>query len=143
MGGNTTLTLKHISCGLMVFGLLQLPLDQVWSQTGKLDQGQPGDQIISATPGGKAQKVKAWPEEQAILLAARSYVRKNAAPEAKFKLHLTKKSGKWALVEVIPVRPFMTDEAMLVLEKTDRGWIGRTLGTDLSDWQKKQPELFR
>jgi len=137
------MTLRQVGGILLAIGLLQMPIDQVGSQTGSSDPGQSGEQLINPSRTGKLHKVAADPEENLILAAARPFVRANSVPQAKFNLRLTKRVGKWALVQVIPVRPFITDEAMLVMEKTDRGWIGRTMGTDLSDWEQRLPELFR
>lgn len=80
-------------------------------------------------------------EDFQILSAARDFVDKNSVPNIKYKLKITNKVGKWALVEVIPLGQF--DGAGVILEKVEGKWVGKVLGTDFSDWEQKVPELFK
>jgi hypothetical protein len=126
---------------LLAIGLLLMAIVLVWGQDRNSDHGQTGGQIKPSTSG--KLMVDADPEKTLILAAARTYVIENSTPEAKFKLELIKRTGKWALVRAIPVRPFITDEAEVIMEKTDQGWVGRVMGTALDDWEERLPELFR
>jgi hypothetical protein len=135
------MSLRLVWIVLMTIGLLLMAVVLVQGQGRSADQGQTGGQIKSSSSGkliGGADT-----EKNLILAAARTYVIAHSTPEAKFKLELIKRTGKWALVRAIPVRPFITDEAQVIMEKTDQGWVGRAMGTALDDWEERLPELFR
>jgi hypothetical protein len=139
---DSIMKLRLVGTGLLAVGLVLMTIDLVGKQDWSLDQRQREHQLASST-SGKVYAAEAYPEKRSILAAAHTYVRKNSVPEARFKLLLIKRTQKWAFVRVIPVGSFTTDEAGLIMEKTNRGWVGRAIGTDLSDWQKRLPELFR
>jgi hypothetical protein len=116
--------------------LLQMVSAQVWSQDRVSTKGEPGSQSRLSRSGGLQ-------EEKLLLAAARSFVRKNSVPEAKFNLKLINRTGNWALVQAMPIPPFQADPANVIMEKIDQGWIGRAIGSYLGDWEESHPELFR
>jgi hypothetical protein len=134
--------LRLVWIGLLAVGLLLVNFDLIRKQDRSLDQRQLEGQLESST-SGRVYAAEAYPDDKLILAAASNYVRRNSTPEANFKLLLMKRTQKWALLRVIPVGSFVADEAGLIMEKTKGGWVGRTMGTDLSDWKKRLPELFR
>jgi len=66
----------------------------------------------------------------------------NSVPEANFNLILVKRAGNWALLQVVLVSPFLTWEARLIMQQTDQGWMGQTMGTAWEDWEKRLSKLF-
>ena len=79
-------------------------------------------------------------EDGQILTAARKYVNQSTPSEVRFKLKVIRRIGRWALIDVIPLGKF--EGAGVVMEKVNGRWVGRDLGTDLTEWETKAPELF-
>lgn len=80
-------------------------------------------------------------EDQQLLTEARRFVDKNSTPGIKYKLKIGKKTGRWAMIEVVPAGD--SEGAGVLMEKVDGRWIAREMGTDFSGWEAKAPELFR
>lgn len=80
-----------------------------------------------------------------MLEAARKYVKANSAPGITFDLKLIKQVNNYALLEVIPQGKWAkkVEPAGVILKKISNKWVPQTLGTDLSDWERKVPELFK
>ena len=85
--------------------------------------------------------VKASDDAQ-ILKATRIYVDAQAHGHAgKYKLELWKRSGNWAMVSVLPMENI--EGAAVILKKEGGKWVGKDIGTDLSEWESKAPGLFK
>jgi len=82
---------------------------------------------------------------QQMLKAARNYVKANSVPGITFDLKVIKQVKNYALLEVIPTGKWakQAEPAGVVLKKIGNQWVPQTMGTDLSDWQRKVPELFK
>lgn len=76
-----------------------------------------------------------------IMSTARAYVDNQAVSVGKYKVEIFKKSGKWALVSVLPQGD--VEGAGVILEKVGDKWVARDMGTDLSEWEPKAPGLFK
>ena len=95
--------------------------------------------------GAGAAKSSGDPDYQQMLATARNYVKANSAPGITFDLKLIKQVKDYALLEVVPTVKWanQADPAGLILQKIGGKWVPQELGTDLSDWEKKVPELFK
>ena len=84
-------------------------------------------------------------EDSQMMAAARSYVKAHSAPGITFDLKLRKQVNNYALLEVVPTGKWAqkAESAGLIVKKSGGQWVPQTLGTDLSDWERKVPELFR
>lgn len=80
------------------------------------------------------------PEDKQLLEAARKYVDANSS-DVRYKLKILKKLNKWALVDVIPLQEL--DPHMVIMEKMGGKWVAREMGTMLTEWEEKIPELFK
>lgn len=80
-----------------------------------------------------------------MLKAARTYVKANSVPGINFDLKVIKQVDNHALLEVIPKGKWAkkVEPAGVILKKFGNKWVPQTLGTDLSDWERKVPELFK
>jgi len=80
-----------------------------------------------------------------MLEAARKYVKVNSVPGITFDLKLIKQVDNYALLEVIPKGKWSNkaEPAAVILKKIDNRWVPQTMGTDLSDWERKVPDLFK
>jgi hypothetical protein len=95
--------------------------------------------------GAGAARPSGGSDSQQMLATARHYVRANSAPGITFDLKLIKQVKDYALLEVVPTGKWanQTDPAGMILQKIGGKWVPQELGTDLSDWEKKVPELFK
>jgi len=80
-------------------------------------------------------------EDELILSSARDYVKLHSTPETKFSVRITKKVGKYALVQVIPEDNI--EGAAVIVEKVGNRWIAQDMGTAFPEWEARVPELFR
>jgi hypothetical protein len=82
---------------------------------------------------------------QQMLKAARNYVKANSVPGIIFDLKVIKQVNNYALLEAIPRGKWakQAEPAGVILKKIGNRWVPQTMGTDLSDWQRKVPELFK
>jgi hypothetical protein len=80
-----------------------------------------------------------------MIAAARSYVTAHSAPGITFDLILLKQVNNYALLEARPKGKWanQAEPAGVILQKIGGQWAPRTMGTDLSDWERRVPELFK
>lgn len=96
---------------------------------------------IDAGPGKSVGTYSAkTPEDKQVLETARKFVNANSS-DVRYRLEIGKKTGKYALVNVIPLQEL--DPAMVILEKVGNKWVARDMGTLLEEWMEKVPELFK
>ena len=83
--------------------------------------------------------------DQQMLAAARSFVKANSVPGITFDLKVIKQVNDYALLQVTPTGKWVdkTDPAGMILKKIEGKWTPMCLGTDLSDWEQKVPQLFK
>jgi hypothetical protein len=51
--------------------------------------------------------------------------------------------GDYALVRNYPKPKIQSEGADIILKKTGSKWVGLVMGTGLSEWEEKMPELFK
>jgi hypothetical protein len=80
-----------------------------------------------------------------MIAAARNYVKAHSAPGITFDLKLLKKVNNYALLEAMPKGKWANkaEPAGVILQKIGGQWVPQTMGTDLSDWERRVPELFK
>jgi len=95
--------------------------------------------------GARAAKPLSEADYQQMLAVARNYVQANSAPGITFELKLIKQVKDYALLKVAPTGKWaqQADPAGVILQKIGGAWAPQDLGTDLSDWEQKVPELFQ
>jgi len=100
---------------------------------------------ILLVAGTEAANSAGEADHQQMLAVARNYVKANSAPGITFDIKLVKQVEDYALLKVAPTGKWadQTDPAGVILQKIGGKWVPQTLGTDLSDWEQKVPELFR
>lgn len=80
-------------------------------------------------------------EKRQILIAAKFYVLTRGVTDLDFTLVFIKRSGSWALLEI--VTDVEEEEPTLVLmEKVNEVWTGRAIGTAFPEWSTTIPGLF-
>ena len=79
-----------------------------------------------------------------MMAAARSYVEAHSVPGITFELKLLKQVDNYALLEATPQGKWanQAEPAGVILQKIGGTWVPQAMGTDLSTWESRVPELF-
>ncbi|HTY39491.1 MAG TPA: hypothetical protein VMC43_00130 [Candidatus Paceibacterota bacterium] len=80
-------------------------------------------------------------EKRQMLATAKAYVMTHDAPDTDFSLVFIKRSGDWALVEVVSAVEG-TEGVKVLMQKKDARWTAVAMGTEFPDWSSQAPGLF-